>query len=160
MENKYLKKFNFLITGDENKNIKSLAEELLLHLDEIDKGFDLFKRETQPLFDEARKKLFFKVGDNPVELELLFDDLISYSFSIGYAVIIAESFEEIYSVLNYCPISKAVTEKDRKLYTEIRTQEQRSIVKKLKLLEDRLTKKISTCQSSLKFESERIKNVK
>jgi len=160
MENKYLKKLNYLNTGDENKNIKSLSEELFLHLDEIDKGFNLFKQETQPLFDVAKKKLFFKVGDNPVEIEAIFDDLVSYSFSIGYAVVIAESFEEIYSVLNYCPISKAVTEKDRKLYTEIRTQEQRSIVKKLKLLEDRLTKKISTCQSALKFESERIKNVK
>ena len=148
------------------KKIKSLSnptiEELTALRTKIQKNFEILSSEFRLFADssskiiiEAKKKLNEPINNDPVILEEMLSELISHLNSVGEAHTKAKTFQQYYTVLYYIPKSKEYSEEDRKNYTGLKGLEQNYLVSVLKGMEERIDKKISVCQSFLKYEAKK-----
>ena len=144
-------------TAAEVEEFSTIQDSFFAQKEAIDREFDTFVANAKKLIKEVEKMLQTPYENNPAQLEEDMQQYISYGVTVGQFIADAISFLTIYQALHFCPKSeKHKSESDRKQYVEVKTILQRNLCDYLKVLDDKLDKKISVGQSILKFESNKI----
>ncbi len=123
--------------------------------DQIDKEFDVFFKDAQTQAVAAENIIKTPFDKDPAALSDDLDNCIQHSYAIGQLVADAQSFLQVYEILHYTPKSKEYADPDRKKFTEIKILKQRNLLSKLKVIEEKIDKKVSVGQSIFRYETAR-----
>lgn len=137
-------------------DLNSLQATLLSYVADINAEFYNFVTRTEELLDKVESIVIKKFNPDPVELEEILDECISFFYTVGQYVANANSFITLYNVIHYQPKQQKLSESDRKIQLDMKTVTQRHVLEMLRQAEDKLDKKISVGQSILKYETARL----
>jgi len=129
-----------------------LSQFFIEHFDSIQKEYAAFCIEANETLTTVKEYFSKKIEPDPTFLADDLSNLTSVLFYVGENVANSQTFCSIYDIIFFCEKSKAMSESDRKAYTNVKTLHQKNLLAQLKNADDRLGTRISVCQSILKAE--------
>ncbi len=146
-------------TNPEDGDIIELQKQIIQNVEAIDTSFDKFQENCNNVLNKAAELLRKKIDTDPSLLPFDMSEQIAVQGSLSFLYADAESYKTIYEVLHFCKRSKGtgMLKDDAVLYTKLKTLFQSNLLYKLKNTIERLDKKITVWQSTLKYQTELLK---
>lgn len=133
-------------------DIEEIKVKLIEQKEKIKEQFTIFINQIQPTIKQAENIILTAIDSDPSTLEETMSICLSVSYTTNQYLNDTNTFLSIYDILNYQPKQKNLSELDRKKLINIKNVFVISTYNKLKIINDRLDKKISILQSVLKAE--------
>ena len=134
----------------EQEDLETLRAQLISRSEEIFKNFEIFQSRAFVVLKDAKAAMLVSNSTDPNIIKQDLSNLTAISASVGEVFADANSYNTLYKVLYFCEKLKKFSEADRKLYTEIKTMSQNNLLEHIKIMSDRIDKKITVYQSILK----------
>ncbi len=153
--------FNDIVipTDPEEGDIIELQKQIRQNVDSINISFDKFQESCNNVLDKAAELLRKKIDADPSQLPFDMSEQVAIQGSLSFLYADAEAYKTIYEVLHFCKRAKGtgMLKDDAILYTRLKTLFQSNLLYKLKNAIERLDKKITIWQSTLKYQTELLK---